>query len=307
MIPKRHKDTDIASEVAQGRLFRQRLLKAAEEAASRFMDGEDLNDAVAAIAKREGFTRVQIQRLVEEANTLAYNKRYDQVRREKDRRITYEIAELSKVIDRMGLEAPVEEMNPNWVTGEEGGGEMNKAASAEPLQFHNPNANLDAKREKMLEKRASFDKVEKDKQLERLHRSLHSNIFKVANALVMTERLYKTAGTVFNTLLDDVTLPDAAVEGIQKQASEIANVLAQNKKVRQGFTVNLEVNPREKVANLVLGEHSLIGNSSSGRTQDPKVTPTADVATYQQLVDLAKKIEAEQSQAMALQDPTKEV
>lgn len=297
MIPKRDKDTDIASEVAQGQLFRKRLLAMAEDAASRFMNGEDLNDVIANIAGKEHLNRIQIQRLVEEANTLAYNKRYDQVRREKDRRISFEIAELSKVIDRMGLEAPVEEDNPNWVTGKEGAGEMNKAAGIEPSYLHNPNARLEQKREKMLEKQASFDKVERERQAKALEKSIQSTTFKIANSLVATERLYKTANAVFNTLLDDVQLSDDVIAGIQKKASEIAAVLVQNKKVRPTFTVSLEVAPQEKVASLVLGEHSLLHTERPGRKEDPKVTPTVDVSTYQQLIDLAKKIEAEQSRA----------
>lgn len=305
-IPKRTKDTDVASEVAQGRAFRQQVIKLAEEAATRFMQGEPLNDILAAIANRDHLNRLQIQRLVEETNTVAYNKRYDLVRKDKDRRISFELAELSKVIERMGASAPPEIENPNWVTGEPGEGEMTKAAGVTTQVRHNANANIDAKRQFLMEKKASAAEQQTLAQWEQLQRSIQSGIFKVANSLVMTERTHKKGNALFNTMLDDASLSDDLVEGIRKKASEIAKTLVDTRHAHAGFMVSLEVKATEKVASLLLGEYSFLKTAGdSSKLAPPKMTPTSDISTYQQLVDLAKKLQAEQQVAHSMQNSAK--
>jgi hypothetical protein len=302
-IAKRDKATDIAGEVARGKDLRQRIMTCADEAATRFMNGGNLNDIVADISKRESFNRLQIQRLIEESNTIAYSKRYDQVKKEKDRRFTFDLAELSRVIEKMGDQAPPAVDNPNWVTGKPGDGEMDKSASVEFSPLHNPNMRTKEAREKLLEKRAAFDKVEKSAEHHVLTREINSGIFKIASSLVRTEQVHRRGNQTFNTLLDDVSLRDDLVSGIQKKAAEITQSLIDTRRIHSGFTCSLEVNPAEKVANLLLGEHSLIKAAHDvSKVEAPKVAPTSDISDYQQLIELARKIQVQEQQRLGLQN-----
>lgn len=303
VIPKRTKDTNIANEVAQGKLLRQKIIKLADEASDRFMAGGNLNDILAEIANRENFNRLQIQRLVEESNTVAYNKQYDTLRKDNDRRITFELAELNKIVAAMGASAPPEVENPNLVRGEEGEGKLNKTASVEIKPLFNANANIDSRRSQLMEKKAAAEGQTKMAHWEKLQRSIRSNIFKIANSLVATEKLTKKANVVFNTLLDDITFDHDTIEGIQKKASEIAINLVDTRRANTKFAIDLQVNGTEKIASLVLGEHSFLKTAADLTTLTiPKVSPTVDVSSYQQLVALGKQLVAEQNEAQQLQN-----
>jgi hypothetical protein len=303
-IPKRTKDTDIATEVAQGKALRQRIIKLADEAGERFMAGSNLNDVIAEIANRENFNRIQIQRLVEETNTVSFHKRYEKVRKDNDRRISFELADLNKIVDIMGATAPPEITNPNWVTGEAGEGKMDKAAHVMTAPLYNANTKTDDMRSRMMEKQASAVEKERMANWEKSQRAIGSCIFKIANSLVMTEKLYKKANAVFNSLIEDGQLDEGTIQDIQKKASEIKEGLINTRRAQPSFEVNLKVDHTEKTASLLLGEHSFLKTAEHTMVATPKVMPTSDVSTYQQLVDLANKLRVEQTNALALQNPT---
>lgn len=304
MIPKREKTTDIASEVAQGALFRKRIVSLADEVSNRFVkNGDNLNDVIAEVAKRESFNQLQVQRLVEEANTIAYNKKYSEIKKERDRRISFELAELSKVLEIMGPDAPEKIDNPNWVSGKSGEGNINKEASTiETSYLYNLNSRIDDSRNRLLEKKASAERKQLEKEFKQLQTQIKSDVFKVANSLVMTERLHKVANETFNTMLSDIQLDDGLIEGIQKKACEISERLVSLGRAVPSFNVSLEVNPTEKVANVLLGEYSLIKQAEESiKAKEPKIAPTADVSQYQQLIELAKSIQQNQEQSLKLE------
>jgi hypothetical protein len=311
MIPIRSKKTDISSETAAGIQFREKIKKLSEEAANRSMDGSyDLNEVIADIALRENFNRMQIQRLVEESNTVAYNKRYDKLRNVNDRRITFPIASLDGVISEMGEDAPEEMINPNIATGGEGSGEINKAASRiESSYIHTPHTRLDERHQKYMEKVAAIKNKQEQKELDRLKKDRDSSMFKIANCLVMTERTHKNANEVYNTLISDVALDDSLLDGIKKKASYISEQLVKTRRSAPGFMVTLEENFQEKVADYLLGEYSLLKKAENNlKVEEVKIQPTVDVSDFNQLIDLARKLEKQHEQVVIKQpQPISEV
>lgn len=297
MIPKRDKDTDISTDIAQGKFFQKRLRQAAEEAASRFINGENLNDAMADISKRENFNQVQIQRLVEEGNTVAFNKKYSETKKESDRRISFELGELKLILNRMGSEAPPEMNNPNWVKGKPGDGELKKEASSQPL--FNPNSSTAAAREKLMAKRAAARNAELEKTARDANRYVESGIFKVAQSIVVSERAHQNGNEIFNTMLSEVGFDDYMVEGISKKAEEITDHMKNSGRLHKGFVVSLEVKPEEKIASTLLGQHSLSKQADTQLVKEPQVKPIQDVADYQQLISLAKEIQKKNAASLA--------
>lgn len=298
MIPIRDKKTDIASEVAQGKALQKRIVRLSEEAAEQsILKNMDLNEVVAEISKREGFNRLQIQRLVEESNTVAYNKRYDKLRGSHDRRISFPIASLEGVIEVLGFAAPPEIKNPNLSSGGPGEGEMAKAASVqiESSPIHNPHAKVRDHYERQLEKTAAFQKKEAEKARQRLLKEKKRAIFKIANSIVMSERQYKNGNQIYNTLIADVPLSNEDKEAISKTASTIAGHLVKTKRSNPGFMVTLKQNSLEKVADHVLGEYSLLKQAEdSQKVKSITVHPTEGIADFSQLIDLARKLEVQQ-------------
>lgn len=296
MIPKRDKQTDIASEIAQGKHFQKRLRQCAEEAASRFIRGETLNFAVADITKRENFNQLQIQRLVEETNTIAFNKKYDERRKESDRRISFGLAELSGVLEELGSEAPPAMENPNWVKGKLGEGNMAKSAS---VQIHSPNSSTDASRERLKARQENEKRQALEKEARELNREIESGIFKVAQAIVHSERSFKNGNQVFNTMLSNVAFDDFMADGIMKKAEEITDHMVATKRFHSGFELNLEVRPQEKVASTIFGTHSLLKSANElDLVKEPKIAPIQDIGDYQQLINLAKEIQNKQQASL---------
>lgn len=300
MIPIRNKRTDISKEVAKGKKLQEKIKVLADEVAKKSIDGHvDLDKVIAEVSKREKFNRLQIQRLVEEGNTVTYNKRYDKLRGSKDRRISFPLASLDGVISEMGADAPEEIKNPNRASGGKGNGEMAKAASVsiEPSYIHSPNAKLDERKERYLEKVAAVQKKQEEKAQLAEERERNSTIFKIANSLVMTERIYKTANEVFNTMLSDISLSDETIDGITKKAEEISQQLVSTRRSSPGFMVTLSVSPTEKVASHLLGDYSLLKVAEQTDTvKEIKVQPTGDVTDFNQLINLARKLEQQQKQ-----------
>lgn len=296
MIPIRDKKTDIASEVTAGKKLHEKIKSLANEAADKSINsGDDLDTVIAEIAKREGFNQIQIQRLVEEGNTVAYNKRYDKLRNSNDRRIDFPVASLEGVVKEMGSDAPPEEINPNIAKGNAGSGSMNKAASTqiEPSHIHNPNGRLDERKEKYDKKLQTLKDRRTEHEKKAAEREYNSTIFKIANSLVLTERMYKTANEVFNTMLSDIDIPEEAVNGIIKKASDISEAMVKTRRAQPGFMVTLSENPTEKVASHLLGEYSLLkeAETHSPKVRSIKVQPTMDVANYNQLINLAGELQ----------------
>lgn len=296
MIPKRDKETNIATEVAQGKHLQKRIKQGSEEAAERLMRGDSLNSAIADISKRENFNQLQIQRLVEESNTVAFNKKYDEKKKEKDRRIDFELGELSVVIEKMGTDAPPAVENPNWATGRPGEGEMVKSAS---FQIHSPNADIDASRQRLRDKQASQRLVELEKKAKDISREMESGIFKIAQTLVMSERYHKNANAIYNTMLSDVSFDDYLAEGIAKKASELTDLMKETNRVHSGFVLSLEVQPEEKVASVLLGSNSLLKTAAgTDLVEPPKVAPVQDINDYSKLIALAKDIQNKQQASL---------
>ncbi|MED4068729.1 hypothetical protein [Priestia megaterium] len=307
MIPERDKKTDIASEIAQGKQLQKRILSLAEEAANESLSSnKTLNQIIADLAKRERFNRLQIQRLVEESNTVAYNKRYDQLRASNDRRITFPIASLSGVIEEMGFSAPPEISNPNLPTGGPGQGEMQKAASVqvETSPIHTPHSNVKERHEKYMNKVAAVQKKQDERAKARQEKEKQSTLFKIANSIVMSERQYQNGNEVFNTLLSDVPFTDDDKDAIIKKASTIAEHMVKTKRSRPNFVVTLSQNPTEKVANHLLGEYSLLKQADdTTKVKEVKVQPTVDVSDFSALINLARKLETESQQGARAKQP----
>lgn len=296
MIPIRDKNTDISNDVTKGKRFQEKIKRLAEEAASQSVESNiDLDEVIAKISQRENLNRLQIQRLVEEGNTLSYNKRYEKLKNSTDRRISFPIASLDGVIKEMGTEAPPEISNPNLATGGKGSGEMTKAASSiEPSYIHHPNGKLKERQEKWMQKVASVKEKETQKKLALQEKEKQSTMFKIANSLVMSERNYKNGNEVFNSLLSDVSLGPEVIEAIVKKASEIGEQMVKLNRAYPNFVVSLKENHTEKVANHVLGEYSLLKKADEDhRVREVKLQPTTDVTDFKQLVALARKLEQE--------------
>jgi hypothetical protein len=296
MIPIRNKQTDISSDVAEGRKLHEKIKKLADEVAKKSIDGNiDLDKVIAEVSKREKFNQLQIQRLVEEGNTVTYNKRYEKVKHSNDRRLSYPIASLEGVLAEMGADAPEEIKNPNFATGKQGSGDMKKVASSiESLPIHNPNGRLSEREEKYKKKLAAMKERRTEQEKVASEREHKSDLFKIANSLVMSERQYKNGNEIFNTMLSDVNIPQEDVDGIKKIARDISEQLVRTRRSHNGFMVTLEENPTEKVANHLLGEYSLLKVAEdTGKVKEIKIQPTTAITDFQQLISLARKLEKE--------------
>lgn len=305
MIPYRDKKTDIASDVLAGKRLHTRIKKLANEVADKNVKSQmEMDTAVAEIAKRERFNRAQIQRLIEEANTVTYNKRYDKLKHLKDRRISFTVASLDGVVNEMGSDAPEEMVNPNLATGGKGEGEMKKSASTEieSSHIHSPHAKLDERRERYMDKVASVRKKSDEKERVRAEKEMNSGIFKAANCLVMSQKLYKNANEIFNTLLSEADLSDDVIETISKKATDLSDELVRRGRARKDFMVPLKQDETEKVASRVLGEHSLLKEAEHTRVTDVKVNPTTGISSFEDLVKVAHKIENDRAVATSSQE-----
>lgn len=302
MIEKRHKDTDIASEIAQGRYLKKRIIRLADDVANLYLANEgSLNKIIADIAKQEDFNRLQIQRLVEEVNTVVFNKLYRQKQKDNDRRIVFDLAELAGVVEVMGLDAPPEIDNPNYTTGRPGEGEIAKTASTH-ASIHNPNAYVEEMRQALAEKKASEERLELEKLSKELNQEIESGIFKIAQSIVRSESYYRNGNQLYNTLLSEVGFDDALSEGISKKASEITDFLKETRRVPSNFMLSLTVEPQEKVASTLFGERSLLKQANTDTklkvVEQPKVAPIQNVEDFEALINLAQKIQKTQSQAL---------
>lgn len=294
MIPIRDKKTDISADVAAGRKLHERIKKLADEVAKKSIEGNvDLDKVIAEVSKREKFNRLQIQRLVEEGNTVTYNKRYDKLKNSNDRRLEYPIASLDGVIKEMGSDAPAEITNPNFSTGGQGSGEMKKVASSiEFSPIHTPNSRLNEREEKYKQKLAAMEERKAEREKLASEQERKSTLFKIANSLVMSERQYKNSNEIFNTMLSDVPLAQDDIDGIKKVASTISEQMVRSGRSRKGFMVTLEENPTEKVANHLLGEYSLLKVAEeTEKIKEIKLQPTTAITDFQQLINLARKLE----------------
>jgi len=296
-IPIRNRNTPISSEVQGGYEVERLVKKLAKEAAKLSIDSSiSLNEAIAQKAK--GLNSLKIQRIVEEGNTVMFQMLYDKKKYSHDRRIKFPLASLDGVLTAMGDEAPELEVNPNIATGKKGEGEMKKVASLETspnLLYRTTNKAKD-RYEEYQEKIAKQEEKERLKKVAKAEKECDSLLFKIANSLVMTERRYKTANEVFNTLITDAELPDESVESLQKTASDVSETLSKRNYHASNFMVRLEHNPMNKVATRILGEHSLLKEAEDQlKTKPVQVQPTMDVADYNQLVNLARQLKAQQS------------
>lgn len=309
MIPKRTRDTDISSEVFQGRKFRDRLFKLADEVARRHASNrEDLPGIIADIAKREGFDRMKIQRLIEEGNTRAYLARYEQVRALDDRRFTFIPAEMDTVIMEMGDAAPPEQYNPNWVFPTSQGGNMQKSASTHESQpsihasLHRPFDNLQSEREKLAAKREAEQRMVKEAAYKKATREVETLMHKVASACVHTQRMNKSGGQLFNTIVDQGNLSVEVAEGIAKRAGVIQEELKQRGAMHPSSMVDFKLEATEKVASHMLGNLSLLSKQASTElVEKPVVAPSASAANYDQLLAIAQNLQAQAEVAQANQ------
>ncbi len=299
MIPKRDKNSDIARDIAAGRELKEKIVNLAQEAASHFMKGESLNEAIADIAGREGFNRIQIQRLIEETNTVAYNKKYETVKKETDRRLSFELAELRKVLDIMGSSAPPEIDNPNEVKGRPGEGEILKEAST-TSSLHRPHRNTEEIKEKQMAKVAHAKQKQLESETNQIVKNYQSHIFKIANSIVMSHKMYKNASDILSAVSDEVTLPNEVLEDIEKKAQEITEYMIENKRIHPNFSIVFEKG-QSKQASYFLGEYSLINPSSeTSKYQIPKIASTQHVSTFEQLLKIAKLINEDQEKLSVL-------
>lgn len=263
-IPKRTKDTDITQEVIRGKSFKKKVLDLGKTIGQAFVNessGKSLSQRIAAAAVNERFNRIQIQSLIEETNTQAYLAKYGQLREFKERDVRFELAELGKVIDEMGDAAPPEVVNLNRVEGKEGEGEMKKVASFQPVE-----PELSTRIGEAFTKVASYQPESRMTASERKRLTIdkQSALFKIAQSLVLTERVHQNANEVFNTLIKEAAFEEEDIDGITKMASDISISLHNRGKLVKARMVNLKVNPSEKVASHLLGRFSLIDKQASG-------------------------------------------
>lgn len=295
-IPMRDKKTNIRSDISRGKLLQKKIKTLANEVAEKSIDSEKtLNQIIAEVSQKESFNRLQIQRLVEESNTVAYNKRYDKLKNVNDRRIEFPIASLDGVVEEMGADAPEEMVNPNFSTGASGSGSMDKAAAIESTPIHTPNSKVSDRHKQYQDRLNRQHEKQMKKEAAAREKEYESGLFKIANSLVMSERQYKNANKIFNTMLDDIPLPEEAVRGIMKKASDISAALIERGRCHKGFVVPLEQNHVEKAANHLLGEFSLLKEAeNTPKVEAVKVQPTADIGDFEQLINLARKLEKQQ-------------
>ena len=283
-IPKRNTMTSIEEELTAGRRLQSLIQNEAKRIATEVGSDDRLNEEVARSAKAHNFNRLMIQRLVEEVNTLSFNVRYDEKKTDRDRRVTFELAELDKVLNYMGEDAPGEVINPNFPNGfiepqeEEVVGLFGKVASVDTNLFsagrrthdHSVHEKEDAKR--MI--RLAYDKYTK-------------GIDKVANVIVQSGLFHKNANELFNTLISDVGLNKKATNDIIKSSYDKLAFHKQAKHVPLSFSMELEVNEMEKKADSLFGGHSLLEKTASTAYEKPVVRYTEDVKDYDDLVKLA--------------------
>lgn len=291
----------------RGRIFRDRLFKLADEVARRHASGrESLPTVIADIAKREGFDQIKIQRLVEEGNTRAYLARYEQVRNLDDRRFSFIPAELETVLLEMGDAAPPKIDNPNWVVYNTQGGTMQKTASTHQSQpslhakLHRPFDDNEALAQKLASQQSEADRMEKTAKYKVAQRESEALMHKVASACVQTQRMNKTGGQLFNTIVDQAGLDMDVAEGISKRANAIQEELKRRGAIYPSHMVDFKVEATEKVASLMLGNLSLMSKQAATElVEKPKVAPSAHASDYDQLLALAKNLQAQAEVAQA--------
>lgn len=292
-IPKRTKDTDIASSVIRGKHFKKFVERTAKEVAKRYVEGTEgrlLHEYIADIAKAESLNRIKIQALVEESNTQTYLLLYEKKRNETTRDVQFPLASLSSVLDELGADAPPEVVNPNIVTGGKGNGELDKKAST---SFKGGlNLDNDKVRERMQKRAAATEQAALQKERRAAEREVSEMIFKVAHALVRTEQRHGNANHVFNTLLDEARLSDESIDGIIKKASDISGTLRRKGMLMEKHMLNLKVDGNEKVASHILGTYSLNQqDGEDGRVRPLPVSGFQGIDSFDDMVKVAQTIE----------------
>lgn len=291
MIPLRAKDTDISSDVQAGKEFEKLLLSTAEAIVEQVgMEYNGLSEAVAERAKDLNFTRLQIQRLLEEVNTLSFNHRYKKMMHSRDRRVEFALADLGAILSHMGDAAPPELENPNFPGGfirpsaNDGYQPLSKVASEE-----SPFANL------TMEKLASFsrhditnhERHELEKKAKRLNMAYLDGITKIANAIVWSDFYKGTGSDVYDVFLDSAGNLDKIASDLDKTVSDVTNLLIRQDYLQNDFSVNLERNGFHKKANNLFGSSSLLGGAA---TEKVNLHPVDDVTNHDDLLKVAKTV-----------------
>lgn len=294
LIPKRTKDTDISNDILQGKHFKKKLLALGLEVGRAYANdtsGKTLSEYIADVAKKEGFNRIQIQRLVEEGNTQAYLAKYAKMRDLKQRDVEFPLASQAEVVRLLGADAPPEVENPNIVQGLKGSGEMKKEASTQEAVYQSFNDGVSKSREKMAARRAREREQEKTASLGRLNRERESQMFKIAHSLVRTEQFHKNANEVFNTMLASHALSEESVDGILKKASSISELLHKKGHLHKNRMVDLKVNEQEKVASHLLGSLSLIDTQQASHVKDIPFSGYQNIESFNDLLKVASTLE----------------
>lgn len=286
-IPKRNTMTSIEEELTEGRRLQSLIQNEAKRIANEVGTDDRLNEEVARSAKAHNFNRLMIQRLVEEVNTLSFNVRYDERKNERDRRVTFELAEVDKVLDYMGEDAPGEVVNPNFPNGfieppeEEVVGLFGKTASVDNNLFSNSRRTRD---------HSVHEKEDAKRMIRLAYNQYEKGIEKIANVIVQSGFRYNNANEVFNTLISDVGLNKKATNDIIESSYDKLAFHKKAKHVPLSFSMELTVSEMEKKADSLFGDHSLLEKTASHSYRKPNVRYTDDIVDYDDLVKLANHV-----------------
>lgn len=296
MIPIRDKNTDIASEVARGVRVGEQIQRFAKEIAEKHAHDDTLNEGIANVARAENYNRTKIQRLIEETNTLAFNVLYDGMRKSNDRRVVFEVAEMKKILEYMGDDKPEPEPNPNFNYQDFTSSQTDLAKTASFRTNDTFERTASAVGQYQYN---AVEAAEKTAQLRRSIMEVNSGVEKMAMTLLNNDVVNHNGNEIFNTVVAQVGLDEDATNRIMDTFEKFATAAKNGGRIPPDFNVNLELDGIHKRAANVMGGYSLLKTASEDANQPfeaPIVHPLGEINDYQNIIDLAKKIQNGQKQ-----------
>ena len=290
-IPLRDKNTDISAEISKGRHFENFLRSESAKIAERVGEGDNLNEEIASLARRERLNRLQIQRFVEEVNTLSFNVRYKLMSNSRDRRVTFELAELEKILNIMGSDAPGEVINPNFPNG------FTEKTASEVDYGLDKIASFDY--EGMMNRKSEdvgrVELLELEKEAKQLDRMYKNGISKIANTIIDSELKYGEGNNVLLSILSDMFSEnlEGDIHLNKKASSDIINSINSKISFRKEASdrfkdMNISLESGSVTSNdSLFGEYSLLEKSAHTNVYEAPKVSYDDMESYEVLVKFA--------------------
>jgi hypothetical protein len=285
--------------------FRNELPRWGEECANEFINRNiSLNESVVKIAEQNSLNEYQVRRLIQEANTITYNKLYDNTKGSDVRRPKFEIARYDQIRER--LKFPEPNTIVEKCASDQSNNHMEKVAalkmetgltgqwSYKMGSLATEGFNEEANKRTLLMKKIA----QKGAELMQKEASSTEEFFKrvkiIGEALIKCAQLEGNENEVFNELCKDASLSFGHQAPLVAYVDGVLELRKEGGVVPNNFSVDFTIN--KKAEGLSLGEYSL-SKTAARKPNIPSMTAEdVLIQNYQDLINQANALVKAQAQ-----------